>query len=442
MPLPDIIYTVLNGIQKRLKGMPDGTHADIIAGYDLQDDMLKVKSVQKKFRDSFVAASLDTARWDSAAAADGSIVTSAGTLVMSSGITALAETWIMTKETFSVPFRVQSNIALSQRIADQAFYLEAVSVDPETGLPDGLHTIGWQFEGTSATQAKYRVGNGGLAPLISAAVTTTSSAAPGGVYELEPFADEAWFHTATMDSTQARTYSFRRHQQIPDPNATYKIRLRWANSAVPPVSSTTATVQFVSVQDYAELTAEITAGRGQAAAGQGIGVTLAGGTAIAVGPVAHDGARSTTAPIINAGRAVTTPYTAVATGDVADFVTTTQGAQIVRPWQIPEQEWSYASAAGGITNTTDVVLAAAAGTGLRRYITSVDLKNISATATEVVIKDGATVLWRGHLSASMTEPVEIAFYNPLKTTANAALNFACITTGAQVYVNAQGYTAP
>jgi len=42
----------------------------------------------------------------------------------------------------------------------------------------------------------------------------------------------------------------------------------------------------------------------------------------------------------------------------------------------------------------------------------------------------------------MTEPVEIAFYNPLKTTANAALNFACITTGAQVYVNAQGYTAP
>jgi hypothetical protein len=146
--------------------------------------------------------------------------------------------------------------------------------------------------------------------------------------------------------------------------------------------------------------------------------------------------------VINAGRAVTTPYTTVATGDVADFVTTTQGAQIVRPWQIPEQEWSYAAAAGGISNTTDVVLAAAAGTGLRRYITSIDLKNISATATEVVIKDGATVLWRGHLSANMTEPVEIAFYNPLKTTANAALNFACITTAAQVYVNAQGYTAP
>ena len=439
---PDILHSVLHGIQKRLKGMPDGTYADIIAGYDLQDDMLKVKSVQKKFRDSFSGAVLDPARWDTGIDADGSIATSGGTLQLQSGVTALAETWVMTKEIFSIPFRVQSNINLSQRIADQTLYLEAVSVDPETGLPDGLHTIGWAFDGISATQAKYRVGNGGLAPLVSAAVTVTSSAAPGGVYELEPFADEAWFHTATLDSTLARTYSYRRHQQIPDPNAVYKIRLRWVNGATPPVSTTLATVQFVSVQDYAELTAEITAGRGQSVAGQGIGVTIAGGTAIAVGPVAHDGARSTTAPVINAGRAVTTPYPTVATGDVADFVTTTQGAQIVRPWQIPEQEWSYAAAAGGISNTTDVVLAAAAGTGLRRYITSIDLKNISATATEVVIKDGATVLWRGHLSANMTEPVEIAFYNPLKTTANAALNFACITTAAQVYVNAQGYTAP
>jgi hypothetical protein len=36
---------------------------------------------------------------------------------------------------------------------------------------------------------------------------------------------------------------------------------------------------------------------------------------------------------------------------------------ISRPGQIPELEWSYAAAAGGIINTTDVVLAAAAGAG-------------------------------------------------------------------------------
>jgi hypothetical protein len=33
------------------------------------------------------------------------------------------------------------------------------------------------------------------------------------------------------------------------------------------------------------------------------------------------------------------------------------------------------------------------------------------------------------------------FGNPLRTTAATALNFACITTAAAVYVNAQGFTA-
>jgi hypothetical protein len=105
-------------------------------------------------------------------------------------------------------------------------------------------------------------------------------------------------------------------------------------------------------------------------------------------------------------------------------------------------EWSYASAAGGIINTTDVPLAATAGAGLRRYITTLQLKNTSATATEVVLKDGSTIIWRGHVSASMTSSEEIIFSNPLRTSANAALNVACITTAAAVYVNAQGFTAP
>ncbi|MHB8973304.1 MAG: hypothetical protein ACYC3X_24060 [Pirellulaceae bacterium] len=123
-------------------------------------------------------------------------------------------------------------------------------------------------------------------------------------------------------------------------------------------------------------------------------------------------------------------------------MTTLQGVQIVKPWQIPELEWSYAAAAGGIVNTTDVALAAAAGAGLRRYITSLQVKNTNATATELVLKDGATVIWRGHVAANMTATDTIEFANPLRTTANTALNVACITTGAAVYVNAQGYTAP
>jgi len=145
--------------------------------------------------------------------------------------------------------------------------------------------------------------------------------------------------------------------------------------------------------------------------------------------------------VINAARALSANYATVATGDVADLIATLQGVLVVRPWQIPELEWSYAAASGGVINTTDVVLAAAAGAGLRRYINSISLSNNSATATEVVLKDGATVIWRGHLPANAVN-VQVTFANPLKTTANTALNFACITTAAAVYINAQGYTAP
>jgi hypothetical protein len=158
------------------------------------------------------------------------------------------------------------------------------------------------------------------------------------------------------------------------------------------------------------------------------------------GQTAHDAAIGG-APVRIAGRGLSAAYTTVATGDTVDLMCTLQGVQTVRPYTIPELEWSYASAAGGVVNTTDVALAAAAGAGLRRYICSMTLSNNSATATEVVLKDGSTVIWRGHLpgNAPMSE---VLFSNPIKTTANAALNFACITTAAAVYVNAQGYTAP
>ena len=72
-------------------------------------------------------------------------------------------------------------------------------------------------------------------------------------------ADEAWFHGGTLDGVTSRSNSYRKHQGIPDPNSTYKIRLRWLNGATAPASTTNAILAFVACQDYAELTAEETA---------------------------------------------------------------------------------------------------------------------------------------------------------------------------------------
>lgn len=416
-----------------------------------------VSSVQKKFRDSFVGSALDSTKWhDPVIGSGGSVSVSGGALTLGSGVVANSESYVMTRDTFTIPFRVQVGMTLNQRASNGIFYLEAVSVNPVTGDPDGLHSLAWVFGTFAPTVAQYSVQNGGLPPLVSGGSTIPTTAS-GSFYELEPFADEAWFHASVLDSVSGRQNSYRRHQQIPDPNAVYKLRLRWKNAASGNVA-TNAVIQFVSIQDYAELTAEITAGRGQTVAGQALGVALtsplpAGTAALGSvtlnagsnlvgnvgGAAAHDAAVSGN-PLRIAGRAQSAAYTTVASGDTADLVSTLQGVQVTRPWQIPELEWSYAAAAGGVINTTDVILAAAAGAGLRRYITALTLSNPSAVATEVVLKDGTTVIWRGHLPANAVN-VPVAFQNPLKTTANTALNFACITTGAAVYVNAQGFTA-
>lgn len=430
------------------------TTFDITAGrfsnsaYDQNDDMLRVKSVQKKFRDSFTGASLNSTYWSSviSSGGDGTITQTGGTLVMTSGVVANATTDVLGKIKFSIPFRISFGLTLSQRIANQSFAVEMLSVDPTTGQLDGRHSAAWVFDGTTATQAKYSVQNGSLSPLVSSAVTVVTTAA-NGIYEIEPFADETWFHSGVLDATNSRSNSYRRHQQIPDPNAEYVIRFRWLNGATPPASSTTATIQYLTVQDYAELTAEITAGRGQTTAGQGVGVIVCGSTtgtaSISVqGDRAHDATvASAGSPFRIAGRGATSAYTSVANGDVADMITTVQGVQIVRLNQIPELEWSYVAAANGITNSSDVVLAAAAGSGLRRYLTSIQIKNANSNYGEVVIKDGSTIIWRGYLPPNMVNADVITFSDPIKTSANAALSVA-VAGGAQVYVNAQGYTAP
>ncbi|WWT39904.1 glycoprotein repeat domain-containing protein [Microcystis phage Mwe-JY08] len=368
-----------------------GVHTSIqrIEGYDPVDDMVKVKSVQKKFRDSFVGSTLNSAKWESTLGTGGAITVGSGVLTLGSGTTANSQTSVITIDTFTIPFRVNIGLTLSQRIANQTFIVEAISVDPVTLAPDGLHVIGFLFDGTTATQGKYRVQNSGAAPLDSGAVTfpTTASA---GFYEIEPFADEAWFHGGTLDSTTGRANSYRRHQQIPDPNAVFKIRLRWLNGATPPASNTNAVIQYISVQDYAELTAEITGGRGQSVAGQALGVSIASGNVgitgtlpAIVGQTAHDGA-VTGSPVRVGGRAVTALFTAVATGDATDLIADTRGRLITKEGAPRELTDIQATT---ISTTTETTIVTAGAAGIFNDVQSFILSNTSATGVRVDIRD-------------------------------------------------------
>ena len=131
--------------------------------------------------------------------------------------------------------------------------------------------------------------------------------------------------------------------------------------------------------------------------------------------------------------------------DPGGNVSAAQGVFEVRP----TTGWSYAAAASGIVNTTTAVtFKAAAGAGLKNYITSVQITaEALGAATELAIRDGAggTVLWRTKIgTGGMTTGLPIVFPVPIAGTANTLLEVVTLTastTGA-VYFNAQGYTGP
>jgi hypothetical protein len=115
---------------------------------------------------------------------------------------------------------------------------------------------------------------------------------------------------------------------------------------------------------------------------------------------------------------------------------------------IPQANWSYAAAASGIVNTTTAVtIKAAAGAGVKNYLTGLSLTaEALGTATEFAIRDGAggTVLWRIKIgTGGITTGMFVTFPTPLSGTANTLLEVVTLTastTGA-VYFNATGITA-
>ena len=145
----------------------------------------------------------------------------------------------------------------------------------------------------------------------------------------------------------------------------------------------------------------------------------------------------------------TSSKTSVSNATQVRPIATVDGRQVIRLNSIPENEWVYAAASGGITNTTTAVtLVAAQAAGIRNYLTNLQLSSDAlGAATEIAIRDGAggTVLWRGKIgTAGIAGVSTIQFSDPLKSTAATLLEVVTLSASVtgSVYVNAQGYIAP
>ena len=226
-------------------------------------------------------------------------------------------------------------------------------------------------------------------------------------------------------------------------------------STISPITSTAVITQFprkalyfrARVSTYGSGTVSVVGTLSKSPVAQ-LGTVVLSGVST-VGGALSEGTAATTSPVLVGLEARTSSKTSVANASVVRPISTVDGRQVIRLNSIPENEWVYAAASGGITNTTTAVtLVAAQAAGIRNYLTSLQLSSDAlGAATEIAIRDGAdgTVLWRGKIGiAGIAGVSNIEFSNPLKSTAATLLEVVTLTASVTggVYVNAQGYKAP
>lgn len=430
---------------------------------------VRVGTSKSKFRDDFLTFDT-TDNWTVIQNPVGQVISVAGDsggaryLNINSGTNSGDETILLSKQTFKMPLKLAIGMSLSQRIANQSFFLEIVEVDDngnqvfDTSLfaaptvKDSRNAASMIFNGTSTTNAAYALRAQGVSELVSGATSygaahsvatgTTPNFNAAFQFEILAKTDLLCISSRAVNSAAVATAVVNRTDICPNPERSYAVRIRALNTGVP-ASATDFRIHFVRIVDASALSVDFSliGGNNTDMMSAPVKIVQNLSSNIVTGASAA-GSTISGNPVRVGLTARTATPTAVTSGQTVDAIATVQGIQITKPYAIPELDWGFACVAGGVTNTTDVTIMALSAT-LRRYIVGLTLKNVHATtATEVVLKDGTTVIWRGHLPAAMENADAIQFAIPLKTTVNQALNFACLTTGAQVYVSAQGYSAP
>lgn len=411
-------------------------------GIDVARDVTKTTSVTDIFRAGFSGSSLNQNRWDPTTSAGGTLTVSGGNLTLGLGTVANEVNSVMSKETFRIPCRLQVSLNLSQRIANQDIHVELVSVNPQTGVPDGLNVASFVFNGTTATQAICRCQNEGGSNLDSSAQTILTTASQS-VFELQANLSVLRFINVAQDSVATPTLTFVRTQSLPDPNALYKIRIRGVNGATPPASNTNIVVNYVAASEFNNVQVELTDARGPLGftPSNSIPVTItpSGSASTTVQGTAASDAVAVGNPVMTGVLARTSNITAVASGDAVSLIGTTVGAGVMKLHSIPELDWQTAQT---ITTATTTAIQTAAGAGLKRYLTGITYQNTNATATNITVQRGTTTILLLSAPASMANPVQLSFVGtPLQTAANEALNVITSAAG-NVLLNLQGYTAP
>jgi len=353
--------------------------------------LLNSVGMNKAFRDDFPGSALDADLWQVVQTGAGMTITvGSSNLTIATGTTSGSETIIKSLMTFSIPCRLQCALSISQRIANQEFYLEVIDAA-------GNQYARWMFDGTTATTDKTETKNTDTSngPTARSSVLTTASSS---IFTIDLTCDEVIFESRYNDAIVLQNAVFSHTLKIPSPNDDYFIQIRAKNTAAAG-STTNFVFDHVGMVDTNTVFCEINGGRGGFSANRSIAVNV--GNTVSVQGISANDAVVPTYPFTIAGEARTTNAVVSASGDTARIITDLTRRPIIALGHVPELNLRNRQVLTGASETT---LIGAVGS-VRHEIWDVVVANLSAAnVVQVDFRDatGGTIMFTVSIPVSQT----------------------------------------
>jgi hypothetical protein len=236
------------------------------------------------------------------------VAVTGGALTITTGTTPSAETIVRCSKAVSLKFIARFIAMLSQRIAEQNFYLEVLN-------EAGTTYARWNLDGTTATSAKVESANQNVANTpVTVTVPTTASF---DVFEIYGEIEQVLFSASNANTNAVKGGLSMFDRNVPEPGESYYLQIRAVNTAIGPASSTTFSVDAVLVEDLEMVGVEILRAAGDAHPAASMPVRATGGTLDTVASVTGVGTVTTVTGLTTC-TTVTTAYTAAKTTRYSD----------------------------------------------------------------------------------------------------------------------------
>lgn len=115
------------------------------------------------------------------------------------------------------------------------------------------------------------------------------------------------------------------------------------------------------------------------------------------------------------------------------------GRSMTKPFAAEE---SRVEGYNSVVSTSVTTLVAAAGTGLRNYITDIQVANTGAATTLITFRSGGGTSVLGYTIAPTAGGSNMTFQTPMRTLANETFDFQPTTASSILFVTVKGFKAP